>query len=337
MSHMDVVLLGHGGGGRLMSDLIREVFLPHLGSAELERADDSAILPFSGERLAFTTDAFVVDPIFFPGGDIGRLAVCGTVNDLAAGGAVPRHLSAAFVLEEGLPLAALRRIAASMAATAREAGVQIVAGDTKVVPHGKADKLFITTSGVGMVPEGISVSGHHARPGDVILCSGALGDHGMAIMVAREGLGFAGKIESDAAPLNGLAATLHGLGPALRSLRDPTRGGAAAALNEIAAQSGVAIEIDEDAVPVHPPVRVACELLGIDPLYVANEGKLLAIVAPEAADAALAAWRAHPLGAEAVRLGQVLEGPAGRVQVRTAFGTSRLLDRPLGEQLPRIC
>ncbi|MBI3945910.1 MAG: hydrogenase expression/formation protein HypE [Armatimonadetes bacterium] len=332
-----VVLLGHGGGGRLMAELIERVFLPRLGSPELARGDDSAVLPYPGGRLAFTTDSFVVEPVEFPGGDIGRLAVCGTVNDLAAGGAVPRHLSAAFILEEGLPLDLLGRLVASMAATAREAGVRIVAGDTKVVPHGKADRIFITTSGVGPIPDGIAVSGRNARPGDAVLCSGALGDHGMAVMVAREGLGFAGCIESDVAPLNGLVQTLHALGPALHVLRDPTRGGAAAALNEIAAQSGVAIRIEEGAVPVRDPVRVACELLGMDPLYVANEGKMLAIVAPEAADAALAAWRAHPLGREAVRLGEVLEGPAGRVTVRTAFGTHRVLDRPLGEQLPRIC
>lgn len=334
---MSVVLLAHGGGGRLMADLIREVFLPRLESPELARADDSALFTPPPGRLAFTTDAFVVDPILFPGGDIGRLAVCGTVNDLAAGGAVPLYLSVAFVIEEGLPLEVLSTIVDSLAATAREAGVRVVAGDTKVVPHGKADQLFITTAGVGCVPEGVSVSGHHARPGDVVLCSGALGDHGMAIMVARENLGFVGHLESDVAPLNDLTAALHSLGPDLHVLRDPTRGGAAAALNEIAAQSGVAIQLHEEAVPIHAPVRVACELLGTDPLTVANEGKMLAVVAPEAADAALAAWRDHPLGREAAVIGEVLEGPAGRVQVRTAFGTTRILDRPLGEQLPRIC
>lgn len=334
---MSVVLLAHGGGGRLMADLIRDVFLSRLSSPELARADDSAILCPPSGRLAFTTDAFVVDPIQFPGGDIGRLAVCGTVNDLAAGGAIPLHLSAAFVIEEGLPLEVLQAIVDSLAATAREAGVEVVAGDTKVVPRGKADRLFITTSGIGAVPEGVCVSGHHARPGDVVLCSGTLGDHGTAILVAREGLGFVERIESDVAPLNHLAAALHPLGPALHVLRDPTRGGAAAALNEIAAQSGVAIQVREDAVPVRPQVRVACELLGIDPLTVANEGKMLAIVAPEAAETALAAWRRHPLGREAAIIGEVLEGPAGRVQVRTSFGTTRILERPLGEQLPRIC
>ena len=333
----DVVLLAHGGGGRMMAELIEGIFLPRLRSPELERADDSAVLPSPAGRLAFTTDAFVVDPIEFPGGNIGRLAVCGTVNDLAAGGAIPRHLGVAFILEEGLPFDVLGRVVEAMAATAAEAGVRIVAGDTKVVPHGKADRVFITTSGIGHVPEGIGVSGHNARPGDVVLCTGALGDHGMAIMVARENLGFAGRIESDVAPLAGLTAALHPLGPALHVLRDPTRGGAAAALNEIATQSGVAIQIHEDAVPVHAPVRTACELLGIDPLYVANEGKMLVVVAADAAEAALAALRAHPLGREAVVLGEVLEGPAGRVQVRTTFGTARLLDRPVGEQLPRIC
>lgn len=334
---MSVVLLAHGGGGRLMAELIEEVFLPRLGSPELARGDDSAVFPAPAGRLAFTTDSFVVDPVEFPGGDIGRLAICGTVNDLAAGGAVPLQLGIAFILEEGLPFELLGRVAGSMAATAREAGVRLTAGDTKVVPHGKADKLFITTSGIGQVPEGVSVSGHNARPGDAVLCSGTLGDHGMAIMVAREKLGFAGALESDVAPLAGLAAALHPLGPALHVLRDPTRGGAAATLNEIAAQSGVAIEVEEEAVPVRPQVRVACELLGIDPLYVANEGKMLVVVAPEAAGAALAALRAHPLGRDAVRLGTVLDGPAGRVQVRTSFGTTRLLDRPIGEQLPRIC
>lgn len=332
-----MILLGHGGGGRLMAELIEGVFLPRLTNPSLAQRDDSAVLHAPGGRLAFTTDAFVVDPPEFPGGDIGRLAVCGTVNDLAASGAVPQHLSAAFILEEGLPLDLLERLVASMAAAAEEAGVQIVAGDTKVVPRGKADRLFVATSGVGYIPEGIAVSGHLARPGDVVLCSGALGDHGMAVMVAREGLDFAGRIESDVAPLNDLVRALHPLGSALHVLRDPTRGGVAAALNEIAAQSGVAICIDEEAVPIHSPVRVACELLGLDPLSVANEGKMLAIVAPEAAAKALEAWRAHPLGREAVRLGEVLEGPPGRVTVRTPFGTHRVLDRPLGEQLPRIC
>lgn len=333
----DVVLLAHGGGGRLMTELIQRLFLPRLGSAELRRGDDSAVLAPPEGRMAFTTDAFVVDPAVFPGGDIGRLAVCGTVNDLAAGGAEPLHLSAAFILEEGLPLDLLAQIASSMAATAQEAGVRIVAADTKVVARGKADRIFIATSGVGRVPDGICVSGHNARPGDAVLCSGTLGDHGMAVMAAREKLGFAGPIESDVAPLNGLTAALHALGADLHCLRDPTRGGAASALNEIAEQSGVAIEIDDDAAPVRPAVRVACELLGIDPLYVASEGKMLVLVAPRAADAALAAMRAHPLGRDAVRLGVVMEGPAGRVQVRTPFGAARILDRPLGEQLPRIC
>jgi hydrogenase expression/formation protein HypE len=334
---MSIVLLGHGGGGRLMAELIEGLFLPRLGSPDLARADDSAILPEPGGQIAFTTDSFVVDPPIFPGGDIGRLAICGTVNDLSASGARPLYLSTAFILEEGLPLETLERVASSMAAAAEEAGVRLVAGDTKVVPRGKADRLFVTTSGIGVIPEGMNVSGHHARPGDVLLCSGTLGDHGMAIMVARENLGFVGPIESDVAPLNGLVAALYPLRHGLHALRDATRGGAAAVLNEIASQSGVAIEVAEEAVPVRPAVRVACELLGIDPLYVANEGKMIAVVAPEVAEEALAIWRAHPLGRDAVRLGEVLEGPAGRVHVRTPFGTTRLLDRPLGEQLPRIC
>jgi hydrogenase expression/formation protein HypE len=334
----DVVLLAHGGGGSLMADLIQRVFRRRFADPTLAVADDAADLGAVEGRLAFTTDAFVVDPIFFPGGDIGKLAVFGTVNDLAAQGAVPLFLSVAFVLEEGLPLADLERVSASMAAAVKEAGVRIVAGDTKVVPRGKADKLFITTSGVGRIPEGVSVSGMGVRPGDVLLLNGAVGDHGTAVMLAREELGaFTTPVVSDCASLAGLAAAAHFAGPGLHAMRDPTRGGLAAAVNEIARQSEVALELEESAVPVHEAVRVACELLGLDPYYVANEGKMLLAVAPEVAPEVLRALRVHPLGREAAVIGRVLEGPPGRVTLRTSLGTSRILDLPPGEQLPRIC
>ena len=294
--------------------------------------------PESGDRLAFTTDSYVVSPLFFPGGDIGKLAVCGTINDLAMSGATPLYLSAGFILEEGLPLADLERVVASMAATAQAAGVQIVAGDTKVVDRGKADKLFINTAGIGLVPAGVELGGDRARPGDVIILSGTIGDHGMTIMSQREGLRFTSPLESDCAPLHGLVAAMLEVAPqAIHCLRDPTRGGLTTTLNEVAGKSGVGIEIEEHAIPVRDAVRAACELLGLDPLYVANEGKLVAFVAPEAADVLLARMRAHEHGREAAIIGRVTAEHAGRVVLRTALGARRILDMLVGEQLPRIC
>lgn len=328
------ILLSHGDGGQRMADLIAEVFVSRLGPSD-PPGDDAAQLETTG-RLAFTTDAFVVDPIFFPGGDIGRLAICGTVNDLATAGAVPLALSASFVLEEGLLVADLERIVDSMAATAREAGVRVVTGDTKVVPRGKADRLYISTAGVGRIAEGVSLSGAKARPGDVVLVTGAMGDHGLAVLSRREGLEFESVIVSDCAPLAGMVQTLLAAAPGTHVLRDPTRGGLASALNEIARQSQVTVEVDEGAVPVHAGVAAACDLLGLDPLYAANEGKMVALVTPEQAMAALAALRAHPLGAEAAVIGRVQAG-TGRVLLRTLLGSHRILDRHAGEQMPRIC
>ncbi len=333
----DIILLAHGSGGLLSQELVEQVFLPHLGrpAGALEDATEIALGP---GRVVMTTDGYVVRPIAFPGGDIGKLAVCGTVNDLAMRGARPLYLTAAFIIEEGLPLEELDRIVASMAAAAAQAGVRVVAGDTKVVERGGVDRLFITTAGVGVVPEGVCISAAGARPGDVVLVSGAMGDHGLAIMTQREGLRFQSPLRSDCAPLNGLVADMLAAGGgAIHVLRDPTRGGLATALNELAAASEVSIAIDEDAVPVHDAVRVASELLGLDPLYVANEGKLIAIVAPEAAEAVLAAMRAHPLGAEAAAIGDVRAAERSRVVLRTPLGTHRLLDMLAGEQLPRIC
>lgn len=333
----DIILLAHGSGGLLSQELLEQVFLPHLGrpAGALEDATEIELGP---GRVAMTTDGYVVRPIAFPGGDIGKLAVCGTVNDLAMRGARPLYLTAAFIIEEGLPLAELDRIVASMAAAAAQAGVRVVAGDTKVVERGGVDRLFITTAGVGVVPEGVCISAAGARPGDVVLVSGAMGDHGLAIMTQREGLRFQSPLRSDCAPLNGLVADMLAAGGgAIHVLRDPTRGGLATALNELAAASEVSIVIDEAAVPVHDAVRVASELLGLDPLYVANEGKLVAIVAPEAAEAVLAAMRAHPLGAEAAAIGDVRAAERSRVVLRTPLGTHRLLDMLAGEQLPRIC
>jgi hydrogenase expression/formation protein HypE len=337
MSKNGTVLLAHGGGGTLMADLIQSVFRSRFCDPILNAADDAAVLEGLNERLAFTTDAFVVTPIFFPGGDIGKLAVCGTVNDLAAQGARPLFLSAAFVLEEGLPLEELEKVADSMAETARAAGVRIVAGDTKVVPRGKADKLFIATTGVGRIIDGIFVSGSGVRPGDILILSGAIGDHGVAVMLAREELSLSAAVQSDCAPLADLVASLQFAGADLHAMRDPTRGGLAAAANELARQSQVALELWETSIPVHGSVHVACELLGLDPIYVANEGKMLIAVAPESADSVLGALKKHPLGAEAAVIGRALDGPPGRVFLKTAAGTTRILDMPPGEQLPRIC
>jgi hydrogenase expression/formation protein HypE len=336
----DKVLLGHGSGGRLSASLIRHLFLPALRNPILAKLDDQAIVTIQGARLAFTTDSFVVKPLFFPGGDIGSLAVHGTVNDLAMGGAQPLYLSAAFIIEEGLAIESLRRIAGSLHQAALQAGVEIVTGDTKVVERGSGDELFINTSGIGLVPDGVSLSADQARPGDRVLLNGPIGDHGIAIMAQREGLEFETTIRSDSAPLHTLVRSMlgaEGLAHAIRCLRDPTRGGLSSALNEIAGQSKVGIVLDEQAIPIREEVRGACELLGLDPLYVANEGKLVAFVAPEAAERVVAAMRTHPLGREARIIGTVSEANPGVVTMRTRLGTSRIVDMLSGDQLPRIC
>jgi hydrogenase expression/formation protein HypE len=333
--HVD---LSHGGGGRAMLQLVRELFARHLGNDYLAQGNDGAVLPAPGGRLVMTTDSHVVAPLFFPGGDIGGLSVHGTVNDLAVMGARPLWLTAGFVLEEGFPLADLDRIAASMAKACREAGVQLVAGDTKVVERGKGDGVFINTAGVGVIESACTLSGDRARPDDAVLLSGTLGDHGMAIMSQREHLGFDTPIESDTAALHELTGRIvERAGDGVRLMRDPTRGGLAATLNEIADQSGVGVVLDEDAIPVRPDVRAACELLGIDPLNVANEGKLVLVCAPEIAPDLLALMREHPLGREAAHIGRITEDPHHFVQMRTPLGGTRMIDWLSGEQLPRIC
>jgi len=330
--------MAHGSGGRAMAQLIDELFARHLGNEYLGQGDDGAVLPLPGEgRLVMATDAHVVSPLFFPGGDIGCLSVHGTVNDVAVMGAKPLYLAASFILEEGFPLGDLALIVQSMAAAASAAGVPVVTGDTKVVERGKGDGVFITTTGVGVVPPGRELSGRRARPGDAILVSGTLGDHGMAIMAERESLGFESPIVSDTAALHGLIETLLATGADIRVLRDPTRGGLATTLNEIARQSGVGMMLQEKALPVKPAVNAACELLGLDPLYVANEGKLIAICAAADAETVLSAMRAHPLGVDAAIIGQVHADDHHFVQMTTAFGGRRIVDWLSGEQLPRIC
>ena len=321
-----IVLLAHGSGGLLSHELITGLFLKHLGNPILNTLEDASAIPLADDQgrligqAVFSTDSYVVKPIFFPGGDIGKLAVCGTVNDLAMRGAVPLYLSAGVILEEGLPFADLERVLASMAATAQTAGVRIVAGDTKVVERGGADKLFINTAGLGLVPPGVHISASAARPGDVLILSGAIGDHGLAIMTQREGLRFETPLQSDCAPLNSLVRAMLAASPRIHTLRDPTRGGLATALNEIAAQSGVGIEIEEMAVPIHEPVRAASDLLGLDPFYVANEGKLIATLEEGDARPVLEAMRAHPYGREAAIVGRVTEEHPGRVALRTILG-----------------
>ena len=331
--------MGHGAGGKAMAQLIDEIFARAFTNDYLAQGDDGAVLPAPapGERLVMATDAHVVSPLFFPGGDIGCLSVHGTINDVAVMGARPLYLAASFILEEGFPLTDLKRIVDSMAAASREAGVPVVTGDTKVVEQGKGDGVFISTTAVGALPAGRALSGANARPGDVILVSGTLGDHGMAIMAQRESLAFDSEIVSDTAALHGLIADLLAAVPTVRVLRDPTRGGLATTLNEIATQSGVGMTLDEKAIPVREQVDAACELLGLDPLYVANEGKLVVIVPADAAEAALAAMRDHPLGREAARIGEVTADPNHFVQIRTSFGGKRMVDWLSGEQLPRIC
>src|SRR6266849_5720633 len=334
------ITLSHGSGGKATHNLIEGVFAPAFSNPLLDTMDDAATFSINGtgQRLAFTTDTYVVSPLFFPGGDIGKLAIHGTINDLAMAGAEPLYLSAGFILEEGFPIADLRRIVVSMAQAATEAGVAIVTGDTKVVQRGKADGLFINTAGVGVMRGSWLLGQTQLQPGDRVLLSGPVGDHGIAIMMAREALEIETDVQSDTAPLHTLVASLLEVaGDGVHCLKDPTRGGVATALNEMALGSEVSIALDEHAVPVHPQVRGACEILGLDPLTIANEGKLLAIVAPEVQEKALAAMRAHPLGREAVVIGIVQAEPAGLVFLRTDIGGMRVLDMLVGDPLPRIC
>lgn len=333
----DRILLAHGSGGTMMRELIDEIFVETFAEQVLNGLDDAAALPFPGSRLAFSTDTYVVNPIFFPGGDIGRLAICGTVNDVATSGATPLYISVGFVLEEGFPVDDLKRILVSMRDAAAEAGVRIVTGDTKVVEKGHGDGVFINTAGVGVLAEGVELSSAHCKPGDKVLVSGTLGDHGIAIVSTREGLQFDTDIETDAAPLNPLIANVLEAAPDTRCFRDPTRGGLSSTLNELASASGASITVDETIVPVKPQVRGASEMLGYDVFQVANEGKMVAVVPAEQADAALEAMRRSPYGEDAAIIGEVAEGPAGKVYVKTGFGATRIMDMLVGEQLPRIC
>jgi hydrogenase expression/formation protein HypE len=330
--------LSHGAGGRASAQLIDEIFREAFDNPFLNRGDDQAAFDVPAGRMVISTDGYVVSPLFFPGGDIGSLAVHGTINDMAMAGARPLHLAASYIIEEGFPLGDLERIAQSMAHAAREAGVAIVTGDTKVVERGKGDGVFITTTGVGRVPPGLELSADRARPGDLVILSGSVGDHGVAVMSKRNNLGFETDILSDSAALHGLVAEMVRVAASsLRVMRDPTRGGLAATLNEIAQQSRAGFLIEEDRIPVRAEVAAACELLGLDPLYVANEGKLVAIVAPAAADILVAAMRAHPLGRDAVLIGEVTADEQCFVQMTTSFGGGRIVDWLAGEQLPRIC
>jgi hydrogenase expression/formation protein HypE len=337
LSRYERVLLGHGSGGRLSAELLRQVFLPAFSSPVLAALEDQATVAVPAGKIAITTDSFVVRPLFFPGGDIGKLAVNGSVNDLAVGGARPLFLAAAFILEEGLPVADLQRVVESMRRACDEAEVALVTGDTKVVDRGKGDGIFITTTAVGVVPEGRALSIASARPGDAVLVSGTLGDHGVAILSVREGIEFETPLESDCAPLTGLSAALLGACPGVRCMRDPTRGGLSSALNEMAEASRVGVELDEAAIPLKPEVRSACEMLGLDPLYVACEGRLVATVPAEDAARALQAMRAHPLGRDAAIVGRVVADHAELVTVRSLVGGERVLPLLSGEQLPRIC
>jgi len=340
--HRDCIVLGHGSGGQLTAELIERLFYPILSNPTLLAGDDAAVLdparlldPEGG--IAVSTDAHVVRPLFFPGGDIGRLSVCGTVNDLAMVGAQPLWIAASFILEEGLPRADLERIVRSMRQAADEAGVAVVAGDTKVAERGKVDRVYITTTGVGRIPPGRRTRAANVRPGDAVLLSGSLGDHGIAVLAARGELAFQTAIASDTAPLNHLVEAIYATGAEIHALRDPTRGGLAAALNELAARSGVAVVLDEPSLPVRPEVEAACEMLGFDPLQIANEGKLVAFVAEAAAERVLAAMRRHPLGLGARRIGRVDPAPPRCVLMETGIGGTRIVDTPAGELLPRIC
>ncbi len=343
LPHNQQIVLGHGSGGRMSADLIAKIFMPPFDNPILRAGDDSGIVVLredsenSGPKLAISTDSHVVMPLFFPGGDIGRLSVCGTVNDVAMMGARPLYLTAGFVLEEGLDMDILSRVVESMQAAASEANVQIIAGDTKVVQNGKADGMYINTTGIGIIPNQLTIKGSNAQAGDVVIVSGTIGDHGIAVLAARGELRFETQITSDVAPLNHLVATMLEAGNGIHVLRDPTRGGLATSLNEIALQSNAGIRIYEDAIPVKPAVSAACEMLGFDPLYVANEGKLIAIVAEADAGNILAAMKNHPLGKDAAVIGTVTANAAERVTLRTTFGTTRMVDMLSGEMLPRIC
>lgn len=342
LNHDDQIILGHGSGGRMTQELINRVFMPNLSSEALEAGNDFGKGHLPGEsgmlgHLAVSTDSHIVKPLFFPGGDIGKLAVCGTVNDISMSGGIPLFLTASFILEEGLFISDLSKIVQSMKSAADEARIQFIAGDTKVVEKGKGDGLFINTTGIGWIPENRCIGGEFAQPGDIVLVSGTLGDHGIAVLAARGELGFEVNIQSDTAPLNQMIKILLQLAPHTHTLRDPTRGGLATTLNEIASQSKVSIWINEDAIAVNPVVQTACDMLGFDPLYVANEGKLIVIVPPEEAEIALQALRDHPYGINAVRIGEVRSGSPGRVLEKTSIGGTRLLDVLSGEMLPRIC
>jgi hydrogenase expression/formation protein HypE len=331
------IVMGHGGGGRLTSELIEHLFLPAFQNEHLAKLGDSTVLPFGQQRLAFSTDSYVVRPLFFPGGSIGDLAVNGTVNDLAMSGAKPLYLSAGFIIEEGFSIELLAQIASLMSRAASRVDVQIVTGDTKVVERGHGDGCYINTSGIGLVPNGLRIAADQARPGDAIIISGTIGDHGMAIMSVREGLEFESDIISDSAPLNGLVEQMLRVCPNIRALRDPTRGGVASSLNEIATAANVGIVIEERALPINPTVQSACEILGLDPLFVANEGKLLAIVPADAADDVLVAMRRHEFGQNASLIGHVTDKHPRMVVAKTAIGASRVITLQIGEQLPRIC
>lgn len=337
LSHDEQIVMGHGSGGRMAHDLIRKVFLPAFDNPALAAGDDGAVLERPAGRMVVSVDSHVVFPLFFPGGDIGHLAVCGTVNDVAVMGATPLYLTAGFILEEGLPLETLRRVVESMKRAADEAGVKIVSGDTKVVERGKGDGLYVSTTGVGILPEGREISGRRAQAGDLVILSGPMGDHGIAVLAARGELGFETDVESDCAPLNGLIADILAASPNVHVLRDPTRGGVATTLNEIARQSGVCITLNEAALPVRPQVAAACEMLGFDPLYIANEGRVLVVLPHAEAETALKAMRAAKYGADAVVIGEVSAAPQGRVLLKTAYGSTRVVDMLAGEMLPRIC
>lgn len=337
LSHHEKIVMGHGSGGKMAHDLISKVFLPAFENPALAAGDDGAVLSLPPGRLVVSVDSHVVTPLFFPGGDIGRLAVCGTVNDVAVMGATPFYLTAGFILEEGLPVETLQRVIESMRQAADEAGVKIVSGDTKVVERGKADGLYVSTTGVGVLPEGREISGRRAKPGDVVILSGFMGDHGVAVLAARGELGFETGIQSDCAPLNHLIAAALAASENIHVLRDPTRGGVATTLNEIAKQSQVCITLNETALPLRPAVASTCEMLGFDPLYIANEGKVLVLVDQADAQAVLAAMRASPYGADSVVIGEVSAAPQGRVLMKTAFGSTRVVDMLAGEMLPRIC
>jgi hydrogenase expression/formation protein HypE len=337
LPHREQILLGHGSGGKMSHELIARVFMPPFDNPSLNAEDDSGVVALGSCQLAISTDSHVVWPLFFPGGDIGRLAVCGTVNDVAMMGAVPLYMTAGFILEEGLVVSVLERIITSMQSAAQEAGITIIAGDTKVVQKNKADGLYINTTGIGTISPQVQISGSLAKPGDLVLLSGSIGDHGIAVLGARGDLGFTSDIESDIAPLNHLVQSMLQASPEIHTMRDPTRGGLATTLNEIASQSQVGIHIQEDRIPVKPAVAAACEMLGFDPLYIANEGKLVAFVAPQSAERVLEAMRRERYGTDAVIIGEVRADPPARVLLHTPLGSTRLVDIPSGEILPRIC